>query len=172
MAVPAMLVLLVALPEVRQARECREVFGDVHTTRENQSERESRLNFVIDSGTDVVVDHSYSWTAPNEAEFRSLELIETSTDASTAYVSLLASQEDIECDDGVYLVSVDDSLGPGGRVLAVLQRSMLIEMDGRLCYLVPEGETAPRFRVTWSSPFGVRPSRPPARPAKPGRRRN
>src|SRR5688572_29573496 len=173
MEVLAAFLLFASLPEVRSARDCDEVFGDELATLENHAARESRLNFIIDSDTDVVVDHSYSWKIATQAEIGSLELVETSTDGSTAYISFLASHEGIDCDDGVYAISVDDSIGPDGRVLAVLRRALLIEMDGRLCYLVPEGGELPRFRITWSSRFGMRrPSRTQPLSTKPGRRRN
>jgi hypothetical protein len=164
-------IFLAASEDILSARDCAEVFGDESAVSENRELRERRLNFIIDSGEDVLLDHSHRWADPKPVEIRSLEVIETSTDASTAWVEFYPSQEQIECEDGVYALSVDDSLGPDGRVLAVLRDALLIELDGELWYALPEDGVAPDFRLAWSSRFVLPRTTKLSRPAPVKRRR-
>jgi hypothetical protein len=171
MAILLVLSLIVASPEILPARECAEIFGSEDEVLENRALRESRLNFVIDSGAHVAVDHSYVWSEPVQIEIRGLELIDTSS-KSTALVSFLPSREDIDCDDSLYSLSVDDSLGPDGRVLSVLEHGLLIEIDGRLCYLLAEDRDPIDFRISWTSRFGVPRRTTLSKPSTTRRRKN
>jgi hypothetical protein len=61
------------------------------------------------------------------------------------------------CPDGLYAVGVDDALGAGAHVLAVLDRDvMLVEADGRLGYLLAERAPAPLWRLSWDSDIRFR----------------
>ena len=170
MSILFLLASLATSPELHAARDCAAVFGDEETVAENETVREERLNFIVDSGAHVVVDHSYSWSEPESAEIRSFELVDTSTGGALAVFG--AGDEGFDCADGVYLLSADDSLGPDGRIIAVLQQALLIELEDELFFIVPEGDDPPDFVVAWSSRFGVPRPRTvsPARPVRQRRR--
>jgi hypothetical protein len=73
--------------------------------------------------------------------------------------------------DAFYRISVDDSLGQDGMILAVLRRGLLIELDGDLFHVLSDGKTAPDVRLTWSSRFGIRERATPSKPSPVPRRR-
>jgi hypothetical protein len=166
---PVLTLILAASIDPLSARDCAEVFGDEADVGANRRARESRLNFVIDSGAQVVVDHSFAWSEPTETEIRSLSLVETST--ATALVYFTASEEEIDCPDAFYRISPDDSLGPEGRIVAVLRRGLLIELGEDLYHLPSDGEASPDFRLTWSSRFGIRRPSTPSKPTVTRRRK-
>lgn len=155
--------LLVALPldaaaeEVLSARDCPAVFGDEEDVEANEEYRMASLNFVWGEAPQVVIDHSSDWDEPQLTAIRSMELIETSTEGQEAFVSLDADAEGIDCESGVYALAVDDAVGEEGLVLAILGDALLLELDGHLSYLLEEGESAPEWRVTWSSSYSMTP---------------
>ncbi len=150
---------------------CPLVFGDDGARAANELERKSVLNFVLEGGSTVVIDHSGDWTTPTPVSIRNVELVDTSTDAhgGVARVAFDADAEDVDCESGLYPLEVDDSMGDDGRILAIFDGVVLLELDGVLRYLAAPDARVPRWRVTWSSRYSMTPylASPKSRLVKP-----
>jgi hypothetical protein len=138
----------------KPAQECPELFGDRREHDENRVSRENSLEEVECLDNFINLVHSTDWTRPRRVSFEGLELVDTSTketDEPVAVFRLDESVDEIECEPGLYLVRVDDSIGEDARVLAILENVVLIEWENDLGFLQIEGTQAPRWRTIWRS---------------------
>lgn len=143
---------------------CPLVFGDPSVIEANEADREAVLNFVLDLGSTVVIDHSGGWSAPKPVAFRGIDLIDTATiaGAEVAHVFFDAEAEEVPCESGAYELQVDDAMGEDARIVSIVDGILLLEVDGELRYLAQKDASIPRWRVTWSSRYSMAPYLPKA----------
>ncbi|MCA9539212.1 MAG: hypothetical protein KC620_10025 [Myxococcales bacterium] len=136
------------------ARACPDLFGDVEDRSENRAWRKRMLSWVEQRGPVVEITHSTTWKRPFYLEFAGIELMETGEQDNKRYAIIRVGADRpaaIDCEPGDYLVHVDDALGRQGRVLAVLDGSLLIDFDGQLGYLMTAEAEPPVWQMVWRS---------------------
>ncbi len=146
-------------PAVRDARACPRVFGDGARVAANREQRERRLYRTRAVGPTVEIEFRGPWTRPRRFTYGALELVgtERAGDGAARAVLRVTGLERLGCADGLYAVGVDDALGAGAHVLAVLDRDVvLVEAGGRLGYLAAERTAVPQWRLSWDSDIRFR----------------
>lgn len=167
---------------------CSQLFGEEDEHEQNMRHRKKLLISVREGEYCIEVLHSADWEAPEEIDYIGLELIETIVDEESepqALVQVFNEIDDLECDPGIYVVGVDDSIGEEARVLAILQDFVLIEEKGELKFLKTDDSVKPVWRMIWKSSWKLpktpdasrsvhhpsRQGRKHTRPTRKGRRR-
>lgn len=159
---------------------CPEVFGDSDIWEQHARDREQQLESIIEEAYTIAITHAAEWDNPTPALYRDIVLEETlvSEDRALAIVRMSDPLNVIDCPAGRYVVEVDHSLGERAAVLAVLDRLVLLDIEGELQALTPPGAPAPSFRMVFHPPWRfakpLTPSSPTprARPKpRPNRRR-
>jgi hypothetical protein len=138
------------------ASACSELFGDSVDHEENREQRESLLARVSVGRYCITVIHSTDWKVARRIHFAELELEDTEVPEEgepVAFFELLEAPEGTGCDTTTYALQVDDSIGADARILAILEDVVLIELDERLAFILPEGSESPAWRMVWKSPW-------------------
>jgi hypothetical protein len=133
---------------------CSQLFGNEEEHKQNMQHRKKLLVSVREGEYCIEVLHSADWEAPEEIDYIGLELIETLVDEESepqALVQIFDEIDDLECDPGIYIVEVDDSIGEEAQVLAILHDFVLIEGNDELKFLKTEGAGSPVWRMIWKS---------------------
>jgi hypothetical protein len=140
--------------EAVPSRECPELFGDQDDRDENRLTREESLESVKVCKYAINLVHTADWRRPKKVQLEGLELIDICIEEGRTPLAVLRLEEpleEIECEPGLYIVKVDDSIGADVQVLYILENVLLLEYDGQLGYLVVEGEKMPMWRLIWRS---------------------
>lgn len=141
-------------PEVRDAADCKAVFGDEAIHARNRERRSRRLLWIDERPGEVIeVAHSSQWIRPRPMEVADLSLV-----AANDGELVVQLGEGHSCPPGRYQLSVDDAVGRGNRVLAARDGIALLEVDDQLAYLTEDGAT-PTWQLIWASRFKFTPRR-------------
>lgn len=128
---------------------CPQLFGTPKIQARNKARRERALLWAeAEEGGLIDVTHTTSWKRPRRVIFPGVEVLETHADE--AIIELGPEQSD-HCPPGRYRVHVDDALGRGNRVLAVVGDVMLLESGSRLLWLAEPDRVAQDWRMVWAS---------------------
>jgi hypothetical protein len=142
-------------PSVPPSSSCPQVFGDPATRASNRERRAMRLRSLLLDRAEIDLVHSADWEEPARLRRQGLTLLGTPvTPDGTRRARLLIDVPGTSC-RGRYRLAVDDSLGPSGRVLAILPGLVLLEWKGQLAFLQVDGRALPSWRMTWTSPFQI-----------------
>jgi hypothetical protein len=173
------------IDQAEPSSACRQLFGDAKEHEDNRKHRKKLLMSVREGEYCIEVLHSADWEVPEEIEYAGLELIKTLADEESdpqALVYVSDEIDELQCDPGVYIVGVDDSIGEEARILAILRDFVLIEENDELRFLKTEDAGNPVWRMIWKSSWKLlktpdssksvrHPSRRRRRHTKPPRRR-
>ncbi len=136
---------------VRKARDCPQLFGTERLERRNERRRERVLLWAErEASGRVDITHSGNWLPPRRLEPSALHLVSVSDE--TAVVRVGRAHADL-CEPGLYRIEVDDALGKGNRVLAIVGGVVLVEVGRTLAYMTPPGVKRPPWRMVWASTF-------------------
>ena len=136
------------------SRKCPGLFGDQSDHDENRSSRLDSLESVALTEYSIELVHMVDWETPEKVSLAGLVLKETSVDENDvpfAVLELEDSLDGIDCKPGLYIIRVDDSIGEDVRVLAIIEKSVLVEHGDDLAYLGIEGTQDPVWRLIWRS---------------------
>jgi hypothetical protein len=146
------------LPDgVRLPDACPAIFGDDTVERRNRTRRRALLRDVTALSNGIVeVTHSATWGRPEWIGYDGLELESVEDDACVPFAvfEVETGLPGIECEPGRYAVTVDDGLGRGVRVLAIVEDVVLLDSAGTLGYAASiEHHDDVAWRMVWRSPF-------------------
>lgn len=144
---------------IKPVTSCKALFGDAATRKVNAKRRGKTLMEVegYDQGVEVV--HYVPWIEPRELVYDGLEFhgLEEHDGQPVGVVEVGESIDYPGCEPGRYAVRVDDGLGRGVRVLAVLDNALLIETPRQLGYVASTATThTPEWRMIWVSDYTIR----------------
>jgi len=144
----------------RSAIHCAALFGDARAQAGNASARAHRLDWVDEEASGITLAHSHpGWGDPVRLQLRGLELrrIEPSAGQASAIFDLSpAVARTVGCPAGEYALALDHELMPSMRILAILQRGVLVEHRGGLGFVALPGTELPRWFVAWRMRATVR----------------
>jgi hypothetical protein len=167
-----------AYPEnVQPSLNCPLLFGDAEARRSNRIHRLQTLHSVKIYDNSVVIVHHTDWDMPEPADLAGIEIVEIDlSDASdpVALVSLTGDWDPFDCRPGNYAIHVDDSIGSGVQVIAILPDTLLLEYEDSLYFMSGSEAENHDWRMAWASPWkmiilpdsrssGTRPGRAKAR---------
>jgi hypothetical protein len=140
--------------------QCAALFGDLRARQENARARSKRLDWVDEEQSGVTIAHAAEeWEDPITLELGGLRLVGTRGRAAMFQVTA-ALAASTGCPAGVHQVHVDARLAAWTRVLAVLQRGVLVDHRGRLGFIRAPHAGEPRWLLAWR----MRASLPPPPP--------
>jgi hypothetical protein len=154
---PLVLALSLAAAPLLPHDRCASVFGDASIQEANRARRASRLVDVVENKDGRAVLHAVpSWNDPKSIRLSGIELlgIDDPGDERPAWQRRVARLRlaSGDCPSGEYGVGVDASLGQRARVVAVLDDSVLLELDDKLVRL---GAGRDDLRMVWQSAFAI-----------------
>jgi hypothetical protein len=134
---------------------CPKIFGGKQRAAQNRRVRQRYLDWVMEERCGITVVHTrVGWEEPVKLQLEGVELVGRST--GDKHAALVKISEELagrfNCPAGVYLVHRDDSLGKGTRLLAVFKKTVLLEREGGLEFLMAEGAARPTWLVAWTVP--------------------
>ncbi|HUU00374.1 MAG TPA: hypothetical protein VM425_02935 [Myxococcota bacterium] len=144
--------------EAQPSSACPRLFGDRQRREQNRKLREGRSLSVRRGKYCNVVLHSTDWRKPRPVDYNGLVVLRTRIDEESGPQALVSVSDEIEelgCKPGLYIIEVDDSVGDDAHVLAIVGQVVLIEDDGKLRYIEPDGVGRPVWRMIWKSPWSI-----------------
>ncbi len=142
---------------------CQAVFGDEADHVENHRMRVQRIESVIQMGDHADILYFEDADEPSIMSIKGMTLVSSSIDDGVAEVRI-ESEAGLPCDDGVYSVETDQSIGRDAHVVAVLDDVVLVDYDGDLRYLSVDGAKVD-WNLIWRSRFSIAPPRGKSTPA-------
>lgn len=157
---------------------CPGAFGDEALRSDNRVVRRERLVLAEQGPHYIDVVDTVGWSPPEAVRFRGLELLDTPTGPGGERVAVVRLDERFGsgCSPGLYRLRIDDSIGTGRRLVAILDGMLLIERDEpsdperqdlqappsglEFLQTVDEAGTGrPLFKMSWRAPFDMAPSK-------------
>jgi len=156
---------------VLDASDCVEVFGDAALKAERAVRRRDLVELVILAPGEVILAHSQDWDEPLLLRLRGVRVSEVDVVHQQATFELNIPPYCV----GLFRAGVDDELGQGAPILAMLEDAVVVEFGGQLQYLQtdPDGRPPAVFwRSRWTrAPGGASATVPVAPRAPPPPRR-
>jgi hypothetical protein len=143
--------------ELKPASACPRLFGAPASQMQNKLRREASISGIAQGEHLVNLIHITNWQAPTVIWLKGVELVATAEGSALLEVGEL--DEGLACEPGMYELKLDHSLGADGRVLAILDHSVLLEHAGVLRYIKVIRSDDPIFRMIWRSTWTVAASR-------------
>lgn len=131
---------------------CPALFGDAKTRDYNRRVREAKLTWLEPRGKVVEITHTTSWKRPFYLELSGIELVETTVDETGEWSAVVDVDDAVpDCEPGLYPVEPDFALGKQGRIIGVVDGSVLVDFEDRLAYLMTEDAEPPTWQMVWRS---------------------
>lgn len=138
--------------ELLDPDQCPALFGDEDDRDYNRRVREAKLTWLESRGGVVEITHTTSWRRPFYLELAGVALIETEPDGRGGGSAVVVVDDAVpDCEPGHYPLEPDFALGKQGRVIGVVDGSVLIDFEDRLAYLMTEDAEPPTWQMVWRS---------------------
>lgn len=151
--------------QVKPASTCPALFGTESSRASNLQARKRYLELVEPNEHLVNLTYSGPWREPSAIRFKGISLLATlgvDGQSPSALLDLTGVQQGLDCAAGLYEIHVDDSLGSGAHVLAIVKDAVLFERGGKLFFLTASMAQEPIFRMIWRSTWTISGQQQPA----------
>lgn len=145
---------------ILEPRSCPALFGDAASVARVNAWRKIEVAEIANGEVLTIIHGVAAWRELVVHRRQGIRVVETTlldvegaarTDAPFALLEVTAPALPAGCASGVYAVSADDMLGDRGLVVHVDPRGALVELDGRIGWLLAPAVRAPRTRLVWAS---------------------
>jgi len=146
--------------QILDPRSCPALFGDAASVSRVNAWRKAEIAEIASGEVLTIIHGVAAWRELVVHRRQGIRVVETAfldvegaarADAPFALLEVTAQALPAGCTSGVYAVSADDMLGDRGLVVHVDARGALVELDGRIGWLLAPATRAPRTRLVWAS---------------------
>lgn len=141
-------------------RSCPALFGDASAVKRVEGWRKVEVAEIAPGEVLTIIHGVAAWRELVVHRRQGIRVVETAlldvegvpkSDVPFALVEVTAPALPAGCVGGTYAVSTDDMLGDRGLVVHVDGHGALVELDGRIGWLLAAGVRPPRTRLVWAS---------------------